>query len=150
VQEANLKNLVFLAVSLTTSLAVAETDVLAEKVLRFGPSGGAQIIVRHTDHPPGLPYLIEVRAQCADFDLQKVKAAHLTDATNVCDVKPKSIKLSEDGKDILITVRDSDAVAINRQSKEARPDFLGEVEPICQKEGRELRFNIGKLCSGSR
>ncbi|XGC82134.1 hypothetical protein ACES2L_06505 [Bdellovibrio bacteriovorus] len=134
---------ILLAVS---SEVFAATDVVGEKTIQLKDSKGEAIVVtRENDENIGRPYTIELRMNCAGTK-GKWETLPVVATESVCDVKPRSARLTGDGKSVAIMVRETDSDEYNRLSKTMDPAAMGEMKPVCKKAARELRFSLEGLC----
>lgn len=142
----NFKNLLALSTVILSTNAFAANDVVGEKTVTL-PNGKGQALVssRIVEEKLGRPYAVELKVSCgaAAPNWQKVQVA---DSESVCDVKPQSAKLSEDGKYITVLVRETDADSFNKLSTMADARQLGDMKPKCQKAGKEFKFSVEQYC----
>lgn len=137
--------IIFLVGFLTFKLsanAQEKSAILADKEFSIREGSKVKITATKTDLTLGLPYLIEVFAACG-VDSKTFK---LIDAHTVCDVKPKSIKLSSDKKSISVMIRRSDATAFNKATQSANSENLKNIEVKCKDKGEELVVSVADIC----
>ncbi len=131
-----------MGISLT---AMAATDVVGEKTVDLKGGGQAMVTTRKVGDKLGKPYTMELRVNCQGGRIAWQELP-VKDQESVCDVKPQSAKLSEDGKNIVVLIRETDADEFNRLSKQTPAGILGEVEPQCKKEAAEFKFPVESYC----
>ncbi|UOF02373.1 hypothetical protein [Bdellovibrio reynosensis] len=134
---------ILLAVS---SQAFAATDVVGEKTIQLKDNKGEAIVIsRENEEGMGRPYTIELRVNCTGSKT-KWETLPVVESESVCDVKPRSARLTGDGKSVAIMIRETDSDEYNRLSKTMDPAALGEMKPICKKAAKELRFSLEGHC----
>ncbi|AHZ85417.1 hypothetical protein Bb109J_c3383 [Bdellovibrio bacteriovorus] len=129
----------------TSLTAVAATDVVGEKTVDLKGGGQALITTRKGGDKLGRPYTMELRVNCQGGRMAWHELPVL-DQESVCDVKPQSAKLSQDGKSIVVLIRETDADDFNRLSKQTPAGILGEIQPQCKKEAAEFKFPVESYC----
>ncbi|MNK01243.1 hypothetical protein D3C87_190380 [compost metagenome] len=136
----------FLFIS-TSSLTIAATDIIGEKVIPLKNSNGqAQVLTRAVEGKLGLPYAVEIRVSCGSGRVDNWETLEVKDSESVCDVKPKSAKITSDGKNISVLIRETDAEAFNEQTKMVKGSDLGKLRPVCQKLAKEFLFSVDDYC----
>ncbi len=107
--------------------------------------GQALISTRKVEERLGLPYTVELKVNCAQGTPQWQKL-EVVDSEPVCDVKPRSARLTADGKHIAVIIKETDTDAFNEQSQVADAKALGDLRPTCKKAAKELLIPVEKYC----
>ncbi len=137
-------NMLTALIAASLTLASASTDLIGEKKVSL-QGGEALVSTKRIEGKLGRPYTVELRVKCGAANADWTKLP-VVDSEAVCDVKPQSAKLSADGKNISILIRETDAEAFNEATKKTAGEASGALVPQCQKSAREFLFNIEKYC----
>jgi len=142
-----ISNLLITGLLSFSARAFANTDKVGEKLINLKDrQGQVMVITKKTEAKLGRPYTIELRVNCKGSRIAW-EALPVSDSESVCDVKPQSAKLTADGKNIAILIRETDAEDFNQQSKVKTPGAMGEMQPKCQKASKEFLFPIESYCT---
>lgn len=139
-----LKYFLIASVFIVTLPGAASTDIVGEKVITFS-KGQAMVTTRKEEEKLGFPYTLELKVSCETkkANWQKIE---ISDSESVCDVKPQSAKLTADGKNISVMIRETDTDAFNEKSQTADANELGNLRPTCKKTAKEFLFSLDKYC----
>ena len=109
--------------------------------------GEVHVIMRETSHLQGLPYTVELRASCANQKPEKSwMNLSVSDSEAFCDIKPKSAKVSTDGKKLLVTIKKVDTESYNKSFEGGQIGTGTEFKPICETKVSEYSFALSDLC----
>lgn len=136
--------------SVLLSMEVNATEIIGQKLIPLDHKGQALITTRKIEGKLGKPYTVELRITCGKNKVKNWEALEVMDSEAVCDVKPKSAKLTKDGKHISVLVRETDAEAFNLESRKVDANALGELEPRCKEKGKEFIFSVEEYCQDSK
>lgn len=127
--------------------ALASTDVIAQQWVNLDKAGKALVTTRKIEGKLGRPYTMELRISCDKEKNKNWETLDVVDSESVCDVKPKSAKLTKDGKHISVLIRETDADAYNAESKRVDAKALGEIQPQCKKQAKQFLFSVENYCN---
>lgn len=125
----------------------AAPEIISEKLIKLrGDRGQIMVTTVKNDEKLGRPYTVELRVECGNKKVPDWQVLEVRDSESVCDVKAQSPKLTSDGRNISVMIRETDADAFNEQSRRASAEQLGEIEPTCKKKSKEFLFPIEAYC----
>ncbi|MFS4459826.1 hypothetical protein [Bdellovibrio sp. HCB2-146] len=139
-----LKYLLIASLFIITIPVAASTDIVGEKQITFS-KGEALVTTRKEEEKLGFPYTLELKVSCTKGKANWQKIA-ISESESVCDVKPQSAKLTADGKNISVMIRETDADAFNEKSQTADANELGNLRPTCKKAAKEFLFSLENYC----
>ncbi|MGZ3770458.1 MAG: hypothetical protein ACXVCP_18415 [Bdellovibrio sp.] len=131
------------------NIEVNASETIGQKWVPLDHKGQALITTRKVEGKLGKPYTVELRINCGKDEVKNWETLEVLDSEAVCDVKPKSAKLTKDGKHISVLIRETDAEAFNTASRKMDPKSLGELEPRCKDTGKEFMFSVEQYCRDS-
>ncbi|WII72601.1 hypothetical protein QJS83_01790 [Bdellovibrio sp. 22V] len=144
--KSTFRNLTLVSTFLFGSFSFAATDLVGEKTITLNDGKGQALVsMRKVEERLGLPYTIELKVSCAKEAPQWQKL-EVVDSEAVCDVKPHSAKLTADGKNISVVVKEADTDAFNEQSQTADAKALGDLRPTCKKAAKKLLIPVASYC----